>query len=305
LLAQRFVGPLGVVLLAEVGEAALLGGAGGGGGTGGVGFESLVEAFVSAVLLGVGGLDEFGGDAEPDPPGGELGQAAEGAGGEGDAVVRADPLREPVLPEQAFKRHAGRCQQGPGQRVAGEQVAAVAVDDGEGIAVLAVAGLELAFEVGGPHGVRRIHRRGRAAGVPGAGAAAPAAHEAVALEELADGAGRGPGPARMAPRQVGEELPRSPRGMGAASREEQLPDGSRGPVRTRAGCPAGVPEAVVAAGLVPRDPLVPDAAAHTVVGAEVGHRVQVASLIVDEVTALGHRITHLPGHGHLRRGARG
>jgi hypothetical protein len=71
--AERFVRPLGVVLLAEAGEAVLLGSAGGGGGTDGVGVEGLGEPFVPAVLLGVGGVDEFGGDAEPDPPGGEPG----------------------------------------------------------------------------------------------------------------------------------------------------------------------------------------------------------------------------------------
>src|SRR5512134_1493457 len=43
----------------------------------------------------------------------------------------------------------------------------VAVDDRQGIPVLAVAGLELSFEVGGPDRVGFVHRRHGAPGVAG------------------------------------------------------------------------------------------------------------------------------------------
>ncbi len=54
---------------------------------------------------------------------------------------------------------------------AGEQEAAVAVDDGEGIAVEPVAGFELTFEVRGPDLVGRLHEGIGPAGVAQVGPA--------------------------------------------------------------------------------------------------------------------------------------
>ena len=57
--------------LAEAVEAALLGAQAAGGGPGGLGLEGAVHAFVTAVLLGLAGLDELGEDAKADPPSGK------------------------------------------------------------------------------------------------------------------------------------------------------------------------------------------------------------------------------------------
>ena len=57
--------------LAEAVEAALLSAQAAGGGAGGLGLEGPVHAFVTAVLLGLAGLNEFGENTQSDPPGGE------------------------------------------------------------------------------------------------------------------------------------------------------------------------------------------------------------------------------------------
>jgi len=86
------VGPLLVELESEVVELALLSAVIGGGRLGGFGLERSMHAFVSAVLLRFAGLDTLREDAKSYPPGGELGESAQGVGGEGRAVVGADAV---------------------------------------------------------------------------------------------------------------------------------------------------------------------------------------------------------------------
>ena len=64
----------------ELVEPALLGRAVAGRWDGGLGFEGAVHALVAAILLGAGGLDEIGQDAELDPPDGEPVKASQGKG---------------------------------------------------------------------------------------------------------------------------------------------------------------------------------------------------------------------------------
>ncbi len=85
----------------EVTEGSLLSSHVGSGWPGGTAFEHEVHVLVLSVLLGAGGLDEIGHDAELHEPDGEPGEAAEGVGGEGRTVVCADPLGEPESTEEA------------------------------------------------------------------------------------------------------------------------------------------------------------------------------------------------------------
>lgn len=66
-----------------------------------------MEAFMAAVLFGVGRFDELGGNAELNPPDTEGGEAAKGLGRERDAVVGADAVGEAVLAKEA-REHAFR-----------------------------------------------------------------------------------------------------------------------------------------------------------------------------------------------------
>src|SRR3990172_4703830 len=74
LLSQRLVGPLVVVELAEAIETRLLRLVIFRGRPGGLIFQGPVHPLVASVLLGVGRLDEFGEDAQADPPDGEARQ---------------------------------------------------------------------------------------------------------------------------------------------------------------------------------------------------------------------------------------
>jgi len=144
------VGTVVVVLLAERVEATLLAGEVTGWRAGGFGLEGLVHPFMATVLLGVSGLDELGVDAEADPPNGKPRQAAQSGGGEGNAVVGADDAGQTVLLEQVAEHGLAADMLRGTEALAGEQVTAEPVDDGEGVAIEAVAGLELTLEVGGP-----------------------------------------------------------------------------------------------------------------------------------------------------------
>jgi len=169
-LAQRFVGPLEVVDASEAVEPSLLGAEVRAGWRGGALLEGSMHALVAAVLVRLSGLDELGGDAEGDPPHGELGEASDGGGGEGMAVVGADPLGEAQLPEQMFEAPDGGLEIEPEHASAVQEEAGVAVLDREREAEAAVSGPELTFEVGAPGGVGFVHGPH---GWPRMGAAAP------------------------------------------------------------------------------------------------------------------------------------
>ena len=119
-----------------------------------------------------------------------------------------------------------------GEPLAGEQEAAEAVLDGERIAVDAITGLELTFEVGRPDAVGRIERGGRPAGVWTSAAPAALLHEALAEEVLVQGLGRGQGPLGVEGAQMAENLASSPPRAMPTEREGRFEDLGVGSVRT-------------------------------------------------------------------------
>jgi hypothetical protein len=104
-------------------EAPLLSAEGGRGGPSGRRLQVLVQPLVAAILVRAGGLDELGANPESEPPDAELGEPAEGAGGEGLPVIRADPLGEPMGAEEAAKDLLSRFEQGTLEPVAGQEIA--------------------------------------------------------------------------------------------------------------------------------------------------------------------------------------
>jgi len=122
---------------------------------------------VAAVLLRLAWLDARDGDAEPEPPDGELGQVEQRVrAGKGDAMVRADRLGPATLAEPLREGGDDRVFADRFEGFAEQQEARGVVRDGQRVAVAAVAQLELALAVG----AAQIVRRG-AGGQRGAGGA--------------------------------------------------------------------------------------------------------------------------------------
>ena len=70
--------------------------------------------------------------------------------GERASIVGADRPWQAKITEGAFEDGSGTEAPGIGQSLAGEEIAGMLIADGQGEAPDAVAGGELAFEVGGP-----------------------------------------------------------------------------------------------------------------------------------------------------------
>jgi hypothetical protein len=69
-------------------------------GASGLRFERKVHAFMPAILLWMTGLNAFDGDAQTQPPDGELGEVEQRVGrGEGHSVVRTDAGRQSAFLE--------------------------------------------------------------------------------------------------------------------------------------------------------------------------------------------------------------
>ena len=91
-MSERLMRPLGIEAIAKPIKASLLGRQGPTRGTCGLGLERAMHALVPTILFRMRRLDELGLNAEPDPPDRERGEATEGTGSKGRAVIGADPL---------------------------------------------------------------------------------------------------------------------------------------------------------------------------------------------------------------------
>ena len=99
-------------------------------------------------------------NAEPQPPDIELRQAVNPGRREGDAIVRANRVRQTVLAEQMVEDRAHAESLGRQQAVAREEVSRVLVGHGERVTVHAIAGPKVALEVRGPE-IIGVHGRDR------------------------------------------------------------------------------------------------------------------------------------------------
>jgi len=287
LLAEGFVGPFVIELVAEGIEAALLSPEVSFRWSGGARFERAVHAFVAAVVLRLAGLDELGEDAEADPPDREGGEAAEGVGGEGGTVVGADALRQAVLAKEALEDGSGAFDSRNGESLAAEEEATEAVLHGEGIAVKAVAQAKLALEVGTPDGVGLIDRSGGSAGMRAAHATALGWYQAVAIEDSVDGAY-----SRRA--TLGKAILKQPLQLGgapaaAASKlENGLNDLERSGVTAGMGPVGAIGEPLRPMFLEAMEPFVAALATHTVATAEFSEGEEAALGVDHEVEPFVH-----------------
>jgi len=107
-----------------------------------------VHTLVAAILLRLAGFDALDRDAEPEPPDGELGEIEQSIRtGEGDAVIGSDGRWQAALGKQLLE--GGKCEVFAGgfEGFTQQQEARSVITDGERIAIMPVAELELALSV--------------------------------------------------------------------------------------------------------------------------------------------------------------
>ena len=80
-------------------------------------------------------------------------------GSEGDAVVAADVGRQTAFFKQSLKDRKGEVFAGRGQRLAGQQVAAGMIGDGQRVAVVMIAEQELALVIRAPQFIGMLAER--------------------------------------------------------------------------------------------------------------------------------------------------
>ena len=106
---------------------------------------------MAAVLLRIARFDALDGDAEPEPPDRQPGKIKERIGAcEGHPVIRSDRPWQAELLESVLEHGEGIDLFGRMQRLAGQEIAAGEVADGQRIAVTPVGEHELALVVGAP-----------------------------------------------------------------------------------------------------------------------------------------------------------
>ena len=148
---QSFVRAFVVEDLDELVKASLLLKKIGGGRFGGFFFQGQMHAFVTPVLLRMGGFDPFDADAQAQPPHGELAQVEQRVcGSEGHAVVAADVGGQAALLKKPLKHGKSVVFFGGRERLAGQQVSAGMIGDREWVAVVMIPEQELAFVIGTP-----------------------------------------------------------------------------------------------------------------------------------------------------------
>jgi hypothetical protein len=297
LVAESLVGPLGIELFAEGVEEALLGSGIGGRWAGRLGLEGLMHPLVAAVLLGVGGLDQFGADTQTDPPDREPGEAADGGGGgERVAVIGADSLGQAVDAEDPLEillRRDGRRRE---LRSAAEQVSAEAVGHGQGVAVKAVASLELALEVGRPELVGIGALGGGPAGVREVASAAAILDQPQAFEDVTGGAGRGKPQVGLPPGQPQNQLAGTPVRVLLSSLGQGFHDLRISSMRAMPRRPTSVLQPRHSILPKPPKPLVPGHPADPVALTQLRHREQLSLRIQHEPHPLPHLRRFAPGH---------
>src|SRR5262249_43432798 len=150
-------------------------------------------------------------------------------------------------------------------------IAAEAVDDGEGVAVEAIAGLEVTFEVGGPDVVGREHGSLRPTGMTGSGSATSLGDQAVTLEEVAAGAASGPFPGGVLSGENTQQLLGTPGGMTVTRFEQGLHDSGGGLVRTGVRSAGLVAQPLESVSLIAGGPLVGGLATDAEARAQLGN----------------------------------
>src|SRR5881296_2987100 len=214
------------------------------------------------------------------------------------AVVGAHRPGEPEVLERPLEDGKRELLLRRRQRLAGQQVAAREVGDGERIAVLPIAELELAFVVGTPEGIRFRRARERRTGGRGPAAAAPL-DQAVAVEHRVDRTDRRQLHARDLLPELLPDLRRAPARVLAL----QPDDRRRQPIRLPIRPPTAIGERSDPAVFVPLEDLVPGLPRNAERGAQRRHLLAFEQA-GHKPEPLVHDVTLLPRHAPSCEGAK-
>src|SRR5918994_7932514 len=110
-----------------------------------------MKLLMRSILFGMARRDPFWDDAQADPPDRQRRQSGQPWTRKGQAVVTANPVRQPVLGERAGKPPLRRRDRAIDQAVTPQRVPTAAVPQRQWIAIHAVARPKLALEIGRPH----------------------------------------------------------------------------------------------------------------------------------------------------------
>ena len=284
-----------VVGVAKAVEDALLEVEIGGGWLGDPCLERLVHPFVSAVLLGTAWGDALVSDPELEPPHVEPIQAVNSRRGEGSAVVAADGIGEAVFTKQTQELGFDALCAYVQEAVAAQEIAAEVVEDGQGVAVEAVAHEELAFEVDRPDLVGSGGINWCGTRVLPTSATVSSLDPTISLEDVEDGAAGGPGAVRVTCPKTLQDLSSTP-SVAAVFVEYQLDELVRSLVRARSRSSALIVEAVHSTLPIAVEPFVARDPADPVASAQLRHRPVTALKVLNEMMSFEHRVGLQPRH---------
>jgi len=216
-------------------------------------------------------------------------------GGKGRAVVTADRVGEAVFSKQSQEVAFDASGLHIRKAMATEQVAAEVVDDGERVAVLAVAHEELAFEIHGPDLVGSGGVEGRRAWMLPASMMSPRTDAAVAFENIEDRAACRQCPTGKTFLESLQDLSRAP-SVSAVLLENALDELVRSLMGARVRRPAMIVESPDSALAEAVEPLVAGDPADAVTKAKLGHRPVATFEVLNKMVSFEHWISLHPGH---------
>lgn len=192
------------------------------------------------------------------------------------------------IAEEELEDGKGIVVAGRQESLAGEQVPAEAVGNGQGIAVQAVPGPEVSFEIGGPDFIGFRHGGERPAGMADLATPARRGDQPVSFEDVAGRADGGQFPVGVAFSNKLEEFFGSHIGMSPPGLEDRVADLRRGGMGTTMRTMRPLDESFGALLFVPIDPLVAGFSADAEAVAQIGHGKQVQGMVGDEANSFVH-----------------
>src|SRR6516225_4683050 len=119
-----------------------------------------MHSLMAAILLRMARPDPLDPNSQAQPPNRKLAQVEEGMGrSEGKPVITTAVGRQTAFFKQSLKDRKGEVFAGRGQRLAGQQVAAGMIGDGQRVAVVTIAEQELALVIRAPQFIGTLAER--------------------------------------------------------------------------------------------------------------------------------------------------